>query len=302
MHTVQLSSIDLNLLLVLASLLETGSVKEAAAKLSLSPSATSHALARLRDTLGDPILVRAGRSMVLTDRAEALAPRVRRIVEEAEAVFRQGEGFEPRELRRSFRILAHDYGEIMVVDPVSRALAREAPGVNLYALSTPREGILEPLRNGEADFAIGATRSLPSELTTTTLFRDSFVCLLREGHPALGARWTKRRFASLEHVLIAPRGVPWGVVDEMLAEEGLERRVARTVASFLVAPRLLVGTDYVLTIARRMADRLAPDLGLVMKKPPIAPEGFDVSLAWHRRHEDDAEHRWLRELIAREAR
>jgi DNA-binding transcriptional LysR family regulator len=190
----------------------------------------------------------------------------------------------------------------MVVDPVSRALAREAPGVNLYSMSTPRAGILEPLRSGEADFTVGAARSLPAELMSTRLFRETFVCLLRRGHPALEQRWTKRRFASLEHVLVAPRGVPRGVVDEMLAEEGLERRVARTVSSFLVAPRLLVDTDYVLTLARRMADRLAPDLGLVMKKPPVAPESFEIHLAWHRRHEDDAEHRWMRELVVREVR
>jgi DNA-binding transcriptional LysR family regulator len=96
--------------------------------------------------------------------------------------------------------------------------------------------------------------------------------------------------------------VPRGVVDETLASHGLERRVARTVSSFLVAPHLLVDTDFVLTISRRMAELIAPRLGLVQRKPPVAPDGFTIRLAWHRRHHEDAEHRFVRERFIETAR
>ena len=134
---MQLSSIDLNLLLVLSALLETGSVKEAARRLALSPSATSHALGRLREVLDDPVLVRAGRSMVLSARAEALAPRVRRILEESEALFRQAEGFDPAHLSRAFRVIGNDYGELLIVAPLGATLATAAPGVDLFAVPEP---------------------------------------------------------------------------------------------------------------------------------------------------------------------
>lgn len=301
MHLVQLSAIDLNLLRVLGALLETGSVKDAARRLALSPSATSHALSRLRDALGDPILVRAGRSMVPTARAEALAPRVRRVLEDAEQIFVRREGFDPARLRRVFRILTNDYGELMVLAPLGATLAREAPGVDLYASGPPPGGVVEGLRSGEGDLAIGVFGELPPDIAKRRLFRDGFVTLLREGHPALRGRWTRKRFAALDHVLVSPRGTPGGVIDTLLAESGLERRVARTVSSFFVAPHLLVDTDYVLTVSERVAARLAPGLGLVTRTPPVAPEGFHVSMVWHRRHDEDAEHRFLRERALAEA-
>lgn len=299
---MQLSSIDLNLLLVLSALLETGSVKEAARRLALSPSATSHALGRLREVLDDPVLVRAGRSMVLSARAEALAPRVRRILEESEALFRQAEGFDPAHLSRAFRVIGNDYGELLIVAPLGATLATAAPGVDLFAVPEPTGGAIEALRRGDADVALGVFGELPPDLGKTRLFRDEFVCLLRDGHPALGRRWTKRRFAALDHVLVAPRGTPRGAVDSILAEHGLERRVARTVSTFLVAPHLVAGTDFVVTISRRFAERLGPSLGLVQRKPPVAPEGFYVSMIWHRRFDADPEHRWLRESIEAEVR
>ena len=98
-------------------------------------------------------------------------------------------------------------------------------------------------------------------------------------------------------MLVAPGGVPRGAVDTLLAEHGLERRIARTVSTFHAAPHLVADTDYVLTVSRRVAERLAPGLGLVRRKPPVAPDGYWIVLAWHRRHDEDPEHAYLREKI-----
>ena len=293
---MQLSSIDLNLLVVLDALLETESVKEAAKRLALSPSATSHALGRLRDLLGDPVLVRAGRRMVRSARGERLRPRVRALTSELAGLLRQ-EAFDPATCRDSFRIGSTDYAELFVVAPLSRRLQELAPGIDLRSVA---EGVdrVAVLREGVVDFDVGVARDFPEDIDRIELFRDRFVVLLREGHPALGRRLTVARFAALEHVLVAPRGTPRGVVDRLLEREGRRRRVARSVARFFVAPELVAESDYALTISARVAARVAPRLGLVARRPPIALSGYTISLSWHRRNTDDPGHRWMREQIA----
>lgn len=296
MHAVQLTGVDLNLLVVLDALLETRSVKHAAARLSLSPSATSHALARLRELLGDPVLVRAGRHMVLTPRAEAVRPRLERLLEETSALLRFEEELDPATLRRSFRIAATDYAERVVLRELSDALAASAPGVDLLSRAL-RDDAVDRLRGGDYELALGVFFELPADIERETLLHEDFVCVLRRGHPALRRRLTAERYAALGHVLIAPRGVPRGVVDVYLERRGLTRRVARTVASFEVAPALVAATDYVLTVPARVARRLAPGLELAIRQPPIELRGFDLDLLWHRRLSGDAAHTWLREQI-----
>lgn len=300
MHTVQLSGIDLNLLPVLHALLQTRSVKLAATRVNLSSSATSHALARLRETLGDPLLVRAGRSLTLTPRAERLQPRLRQLFEGLEAALAFEDAVDPAMLRRAFRIAANDYVELVVTPALSADVAATAPGVDLF-----HEHLDDPttaLRTGGADLAIGVLRSLPEDLQHERLLTERFVLLMRQGHPASRGRLTPARFAALDHLLVAPRGRPTGIVDTRLAELGLHRRVARTVASFVVAPYLLVDSDLVLTVAERVAKTHAASLGLVMRRPPIDLPTYELVAAWHRRHEHDPAHTWLRERLRHVAR
>ena len=295
MHDMQLSGIDLNLLPVLHALLETRSVKLAATRVNLSSSATSHALARLRETLGDPLLVRAGRSLTLTPRAERLRPRLRQLVEGLDAALRFEDAIDPSTLRRAFRIAANDYVELVVAPALSAEVAATAPGVDLF--HEHLDDTATALRSGGADLAIGVLRSLPDDVATERLLTERFVCLMREGHPASRGRLTPARFAALDHLLVAPRGQPSGIVDTRLAELGLRRRVARTLSSFVVAPFVLVDSDLVLTVAERVAQAHAAQLGLVMRRPPIELPTFGVVAAWHRRHAEDPAHVWLRERL-----
>jgi len=300
MHEVQLSGIDLNLLPVLHALLETRSVKLAAARVNLSASATSHALARLRDALGDPLLVRAGRALTLTPRAEGLQPRLRQLFEGLEAALAFEEAIDPATLRRAFRIVATDYVELIVAPALSAEVAAAAPGVDLF--HEHLDDAVTALRSGGADLAVGVLGSLPEDVFVERLVTERFVLLMRRGHPASRGRLTPARFAALDHLLVSPRGGPSGIVDRILAEGGLHRRVARTVATFAVAPYLLVGSDLVLTVAERVAKTHATSLGLVIRRPPIELPTFDLVAAWHRRHELDPGHRWLRERLRDVAR
>lgn len=295
---MQLTSLDLNLLVVLDALLETRSVKDAAGRVALSPSATSHALTRLRGQLEDPLLVRAGKEMLLTPRAARLAPRVRAALEGLERALDPEEALDPGRLERTFELAATDLVELVLIRPLSTRLARESPGVNLYCRRMSAE-VTTQLRIGGCDLALGVTQGLPDDIHSEVLYRDRFVCLLRRGHPALNRRWTAERYAALEHVLVSPRGGGRGVVDALLARHGLKRRVARTVSSFMVAPHLVAETDYVLTISERIAEPIAQRLGMVPRKPPIELEGYSVVMYWHRRHEEDPVHAWLRDELRR---
>ena len=256
MQEMQLFAVDMNLLVVMGALLETRSVKGAAARLGLSPSATSHALARLRDLLDDPVLVRAGRRMVPSARAERLRPQLERILTDVVQLLGSAEVVSPATLRRSFRLATTDYIDALLVQPLGRRFAREAPGVDLYCAILP--DAVERLRGERCDLAFGVFDELPDDVDAADLVDDELVCVMRRDHPRARGRFTVRQLADAHHVLTAPGGGTRGQVDVLLARQGLSRRVARTAASFDSAMRLVPGTDYLLTIPRRIAEILAP--------------------------------------------
>lgn len=300
MHGMHLSAIDLNLLPLLHAVLETRSVKAGAQRVGLSPSATSHALGRLRELLDDPLLVRAGRQLQLTPRAERLRPRVQRLVDELGSVLRSEEALAPARLQRPFTLGGGDLVELVLLAPLGRRLAAAAPGVDLYGARIEAD-VTAQVREGRCDVVVGVFDDPPDDVRTVTLLHDRFVCLVRADHPVLAGRLTVRRYAALDHLLVAPRGVPRGVVDRLLEEQGLRRRVARTVSSFVVAPHVVAGSNLVLTVSELIARRFAAPLGLAVRPPPLPLPGYAIRMAWHRRFDDDPAHAWLRQQVIEEA-
>ena len=292
---MELRQIDLNLLPVLAALLETRSIKEAAVRVNLSASATSHALARLRDAFEDPLLVRAGQIMQRTARGDVLAAALVPALDSLAVAIRPSAEFDASTTRWSACLATTDYVEAVILPALGRRVARAAPGVDLHSVRI--EDDVAQLRSGAADLLFGVLSYLPSDIRVAPLLHEDFVCVMRRGHPATERNLTLRRYAALDHLLVAPRGAPRGVVDRLLEEKGLERRVSRSVGSFLAAPYLLVESDLVLTVASRIAFPLAETLDLITCPPPLTMRGFDLSLAWHQRKEEDPAHRWLRELV-----
>lgn len=292
---------DLSLLATLDALLQEGSVTRAARRLGLSTPGMSHALARIRERLGDPLLVRAGRSMVLTPRAEALRPRVRSLVEEAALALQPERPFAAKELRRTFVVYTSDYVLTLLGPTLDRAVHAEAPEVCLRFVPVTMDDST-PLREGEADLAIGIYGELPPEMRIRQLLTDRFVCVVRRDHPEVKQRLSLEQFLQLEHVQVAPRGKPGGYLDDVLREAGHERRVARAVPYFMTGLMLVAQTDYVLTISERIAGLLAPQLGLRILEPPLSLRPYALQLVWHPRLDGDAGHHWLREALVRTAR
>ncbi len=293
-----MESTDFGLLVSLDALLQEGSVTGAARRVGLSTPAMSHALARIRERLGDPILVRSGRGMLLTPRAEALKPRVHGVVNEARRTLEPERPFVASELSRTFVVHATDYVLAILGAAVDRILRDEAPAVCVrYVPNTPDDPAL--LRDRGSDLAVGIYGELPAEMRNRRLLTDRFVCVVRRGHPATKKRFTLEHFIGLRHIQVAPRGKPGGYVDDVLRERGLTRTVARAVPYFMTALQLAAATDYVLTISERIAARFAESLALELLEAPVKLRPYALSLVWHPRVEGDAGHRFLREVFLR---
>lgn len=296
-----MESSDLNLLLALDALLQEGSVTGAARRLGLSTPAMSHALARIRLRLGDEVLVRAGRGMLLTPRALALRPQVHEVVLAAQQALAPERPFVAAELTRSFVVHASDYVLTVLGTAVDRILRREAPRVCVRFVPNAADDAAQ-LRDQGSDLAVGIYGELPQEMRTRQLLTDRFVAVVRRGHPQVTAPMSLEQYVALDHIQVAPRGKPGGYIDDVLREQGLSRTVARAVPYFVTALQWVAETDYVLTISERIATRYQGTLGLQSFDVPLPLRPYALSLLWHPRVDGDAGHRFLREVFARAAR
>lgn len=286
---------DLNLLVTLDVLLTEGSVTRAARRLRLSPSAMSRALARLRETTGDPLLVRAGRALVPTPRALELRDQVSGLVEKAEAVLRPAEALSLQQLVRTFTIRSSEgFAETFGPDLLARIEA-EAPGVRLRFMQKPdRES--GPLRDGAVDLETGVVgETIGPEVRAQALFRDRFVGVVRAGHPLSQGELTPARYAGGRHILVSRQGRDRAPMDDALEQIGLTREIATMVGGFSVALALARSTDLIASVPDRHTAGLRAGMHCFPLPIPI-PE-ITVSLLWHPRLDADPAHRWLRECV-----
>jgi DNA-binding transcriptional LysR family regulator len=302
MHTLHLEALDLNLLVALRALLAERHVTRAAARVGLSQPAMSHALARLRELLGDPLLVRTPRGMKPTARAEAMTAPLERALLDLGRALQAPTPFEPARSTRRFRIATTDYIELVLLPRLLARVWGEAPGVDVRVSNLGGEPNDE-LAEDRVDLAIGVPAQFgdpepPQGVRLQRVLSDRFVCVVREGHPIVKKRLSLDEFVALPHALVAPRGASGSIVDTALARLGKRRRVACEVPHFLVAPHVVRETDLVLTLAERVARSLGPMLGLRQLAPPLALEGFSMSMVWHERQHADPAHAWLRAAIA----
>ncbi|MFL1480695.1 LysR family transcriptional regulator [Pseudomonas grimontii] len=283
---------DLNLLITLDVLLAEGSVARAAKRLQLSPSAMSRALARLRETTGDPLLVRAGRGLVPTPRALALREQVSRLVQDAHAVLRPAQSLDLAQVARTFTLrtseeFVENFGPALLA-----RIAREAPGVRLRFVSrTDKDSTL--LREGSVDLETGVVDPTASpEVLTQALFRDRLVGVVRSGHPLSQGEVSAQRFAEGRHVYVSRRGRARGQVDDALQALGLTRQISTIVAGFATAIALARDTDLIASVPERYTAHQRE--GLHSFALPLTLPPFTVAMLWHPRLDADLAHRWLR--------
>lgn len=287
---------DFNLLLTLDILLAEGNVARAAKRLRLSPSAMSRALARLRDTTGDPLLVRAGRGLVPTPRALELRDQVSQLVQDAEAVLRPAAELNMQRLERTFTLRSSDgFVENFGADLIARVNA-EAPGVRLrFMLKVDKEST--PLRDGTVDLETGVVgRMTGPEVHMQALFRDRFVGVVRAGHPLEAGTMTAARYASGRHVLVSRLGFSdRSRVDEALKRMKLERHIATIVGGFGSSLALARASDLIATVPARHTGNLR--VGMSSFPLPFEVPDMTVSMLWHPRLHRDPAHKWLRACV-----
>lgn len=299
---MDLAGADLNLLVTFDALLAERSVTRAAERVGLSQSAMSNALRRLRSLLNDPVLVRTRDGMAPTQRALELVDPIHEALAQLDRALTSDRGFDPRTSQHTFRIGTADVIEFLLLPRLLPRLAAEAPGINVE-VSQLRGGLpIEELRTGRLDLAIGNFTDLDEPFRSEIVVHENLVCALRKGHPKVGRRLTLKQFTELGHALVTPHGRPGGVVDRVLAERGLERRVVVTTPHFLVAPILVAHSDLIVTLAERVARAFASFLPLEIFKPPIDVPGFSLAIVWHNRTAEDPPHQWFRGLLIELAR
>lgn len=297
-----LRGVDLNLLVALDVLLDERSVRSAARRMHMTPSAMSHTLRRIRELFEDDVLVRAGRGMVATPRAMALAEPVRALLAQTRAVLADPDQFSPATLRRAFRVACTDHVSTVLLPSVERILSEEAPGVNTYVCPFLPD-MTDELRTGTVCLAIGVFRSEPAEMRVRRLFEERFVTVARPDHPRIrGPELTLEAFLEEQHVQVAPGGSPEGPIDALLATRGLHRRVARTRPNFLSALWLVADSNLLLTTPRRVVSATATRLPMSLLPTPLPVTEYHLSMVWHPRLDDVQEDLWFREVVLRAAR
>jgi DNA-binding transcriptional LysR family regulator len=283
---------NLNLLFTLDVLLAEGSVARAARRLRLSPSAMSRALARLRETTGDPLLVRAGRGLVPTPRAIELRERVGQLVQDSEAVLRPAEKLKLEQLVRTFTLRTSEgFVENFGPDLIA-SVGKEAPGVRLCFVQKADKDS-KPLRDGLVDLETGVVgQTTAPELRVQALFRDRFIGVVRMGHPLSQGELTPSRYAAGRHIYVSRQGKDNGPIDVALSGFGLERKIVTIVGGFSTALALARASDLIASVPERHTGNLRA--GMHSFPLPVPSPEITVSLLWHPRLDADPAHRWLR--------
>ncbi|HEU4538988.1 MAG TPA: LysR family transcriptional regulator [Polyangiaceae bacterium] len=298
---MNLAGIDLNLLVALDALLEERHVTRAARRAGLTQPAMSNALGRLRRLLDDPVLVPGPKRMLVPSaRAQALAGPLHRILGELGEALAPAPRFDPGASRNTFSVVTNDYLQAVLLPPLTRLLAAEAPGVDVTAYPPLRYTDWDRVLTGGADAArlpVGDTE-MPRGRHRKPLFVDPLVCVVRARHPRVGKRLTLATYLGLPHLKVSPGGVGGpSTLDRALLERGLRRRVGLSVAYFNAAPPVVAQSDFVATIPSSLARLHAGPLGLRVLAPPLELPPVEHSLFWHDRAERAPEHRWLRGRI-----
>jgi DNA-binding transcriptional LysR family regulator len=293
---VNLSSMDLNLLVALEALLSETHVGRAARKIGRSQPATSHALKRLRDLLSDPLLVRVGSRMELTPRAIGLREPLAETLQRVQSLL-VADSFEPGGSSRRFSVMMQDHVAHLLVPALVKRVHSSAPGVQLDALpwQSPASVRLERLRS--IDLLISCTTNEIAGFQRETLFTDTEVTVVRKGYGS-GSRMNRlQAFLNARHVAVVGRGLTEDPVDTWLRQEGLARKIVLRVPSYLQALQAVAQSDLVAFIPKRLADSLAQPLSLDVLPPPMDPGEYQEGLFYPRRAFQDPASIWLRKLV-----
>jgi len=296
---MDISKIDLNLLVVFDMLLRKRNVTRAAEALGVSQPAVSYALNRLRRAFGDPLFVRVAHGLQPTPRAEGLAEPLHGVLESIRADILVPTSFAPAQARRTFRLNMSDVGELVLLPKILQHLQQNAPGVDIATDSLRGEALDAALRSGDVDLAVGYFPELTSpNLYQQRLFSHAFVCIARKTHPALSGTLSRKQFIDGSHAVVHVEGRSHEEFEQALRERGISRRVVLRVKHYLALPALLSVSDLIFTVPYAIATSLARMIEIQILDLPFPAPHPEVKQHWHARLHADAANKWMRTVVA----
>ena len=313
MSLSSLRAFDLNLLKVFDVVMAERSLTRAARQLAITQPAVSNALRRLREALGDDLLVRKGRGLEPTPRAQELWPQVREALQQLQTSLAPAV-FVPSQAQSTFVLTMADATAVELMPALEAVLAREAPNVLVRVIPLTTRDPRKLLDDGLADLAIGHFPAVTTDLTARAqsgetpsflhhrLFAGDYVCAMRKGHPLSKVPLTLERFCAARHMLVSFSGRAYGFVDEALAALQRSRRVVLTVNQFFTAGKVVTSSDLLTVLPRHFVRVTGFSEALEVRELPFALAPIHVDALWHRRQDAAAGHAWLRAQVARLAR
>ncbi len=296
---MNLSGLDLNLLIVFDALMTERHVTRAGEKIGLSQPATSNALARLRKLTQDQLFIRTQGTLQPTPVAMALAQQIQPALQRIDQALMRERPFEPASCDRIFSIGMSDYTAFLLLPQLLKTIAVEAPHVAIQVRSGDRAKLLHLLDTGAVDLLCGVFPEKVPWHRSQKLFGEKFVCVCRQTHPTISNHISLSDYAEADHLLVSIAEDRVGRVDHLLSQQNLSRHIALSVPHILVVPFVLAQTDLIATLAERIARTFAQTQAFKLLPLPLDLKGFTVSMRWHQSCQDHPEQIWLRKQIQR---
>ena len=297
---MELSKVNLNLLVSLQVLLDTCNVTRAAKRLHISQSAMSKSLAQLRELFNDPLLVRVENRLEPTPRAEQLKERLSQLLNDTEALLQVAD-FDPARCERTFTIAVTDYVAQFIMPAALKRIYRQAPSIGINLINRDQY-FYEGLANGQIDLGTSIVDNPPDSIYAQKIDEDTLVCVMSPQHPLTKNGLTLKDYIAYPHAVITSGGDKRHEVDKALAALGLSRRIRLEVPYYASAVKIVAGSELLLTLPEHIARHTGPQFDLVQYPLPFETPRFKYSLMWHERQQQQANHRWLRQILMAELR
>ncbi|UUZ71148.1 LysR family transcriptional regulator [Polaromonas sp. P1(28)-8] len=294
---MELTDLDLNLLVIFNQVFTERSVTKVADNLGLTQPTVSNSLACLCKLLGDELFLRTPKGMEPTPFADQLAEPVAYALGALHSALNQRTTFDPATSQRAFTIGMTDIGEIYFLPTLMDALERDAPGVSVSTVRNTAVNLKDEMEAGHVDMAIGLLPQLKAGFFQRRLFRQRYVCMFRKGHKLDKRKISLEEFSAAEHVVVVSEGTGHGKVDELLERNGVHRRVRLTVPHFVAIGHILHKTDMVATVPERFAQHVVGPFDLATVSHPASLPEIAINLFWHAKYHKDPANQWLRGLI-----
>tara|TARA_A100001234_G_scaffold180308_1_gene162789 strand:+ start:96 stop:1007 length:912 start_codon:yes stop_codon:yes gene_type:complete len=290
---------DLNLLRVFGAVHAEGHIGRAAKRLGITQPAVSHAIQRLRDSVGDPLFIRSGKGVEPTARADEMAAYVRDSLESAMAAIATPQSFDPATSKRVFHVGLPDHAVAKYAPLIHATFSHRAPklGIHLHDVQTPEA--IRLVEQGDIDMAANVIEDLPKRFKSMPLFTSQIVVIASKQNPYIKGKIDLSGYHKARHLMYSAPPPMNRALGESLAKWGITRDIGMTISSHLAVPLIIANSDLIATVTRQIAEPYVEKYGLQMFKLPFDIPDVQVSLFWHERNDRDAGHQWLREMAVK---